>query len=83
MEYKTTFTKEEIDEIASWFETHRCEQDIDLGGGIHIRELDTALKQLLHIARTKYENRVFSGQIFLLFRIRDELLKQGKVIGEK
>ncbi len=83
MEYKPTYTKEEIEEVIAWFQTHQCEQDIDMGGGIHIRELSKTLEQLFHIARTQHENRVFSGQIYFLFRIRDELLKQNNVIGEK
>ncbi|MDO5482300.1 MAG: hypothetical protein Q4F47_04600 [Bacteroidaceae bacterium] len=83
MEYKPTFTKEEIEDIIHWFATHKLEQDIDLGNGIHIRELDTALKQLTHIAKTRHDNRVFSGQIYMLFKIKDELIKQGKVLGEK
>ena len=83
MEYKPTFTKEEIEEIIHWFATHKLEQDIDLGNGVHIRELDTALKQLTHIAKTRHDNRVFSGQIYMLFKIKDELIKQGKVLGEK
>jgi hypothetical protein len=83
MDYKPTFTKEEIEDIIQWFSTHKLEQDIDLGNGVHIRELDTALKQLVHIARTRYDNRVFSGQIYMLFKIKDELIKQGKVLGEK
>ncbi|MBR2630857.1 MAG: hypothetical protein IKD25_04940 [Bacteroidaceae bacterium] len=83
MEYKPTFTKEEIEDIIHWFATHKLEQDIDLGNGVHIRELDTALKQLTHIAKTRHDNRVFSGQIYMLFKIKDELIKQGKVLGEK
>ena len=83
MGFKPTYTKEEIAEIVNWFSAHKFEQDIDMGSGIHIRELDTTLKQLIHVAQTKYENRVFSGQIHMLFKIKEELIKQGKVLGEK
>lgn len=83
MEYKPTYTKEEIDELTQWFETHRCEQDLDMGHGLHIRALDTTTKQLVYIARTQHTNRVFSGSIAMLFRIRDELIRQNKVLGEK
>lgn len=83
MEYQTSFTKEEIDELAQWFATHECEQEIDLGNGIHINHLDETLKPMLHIARMKHDNRAFSGQIHVLFKIKEELLKQNKVKGEK
>ncbi len=83
MEYQTSFTKEEIDELAQWFATHECEQEIDLGNGIHINHLDETLRPMLHIARIKHDNRAFSGQIHVLFKIKEELLKQNKVKGEK
>lgn len=83
MNYKPTYTQEEVEEVVKWFETHRFEQDLDLGHGIHIRSLDTALHQFIHVARTQYANRTFSGQIQMLFNIRDELIRQDKVIGEK
>ena len=83
MEYQTSFTKEEIDELAQWFATHECEQEIDLGNGIHIKHLDETLRPMLHIARIKHDNRAFSGQIHVLFKIKEELLKQNKVKGEK
>ncbi len=83
MEYQTSFTKEEIDELAQWFATHECEQEIDLGNGIHINHLDETLRPMLHIARMKHDNRAFSGQIHVLFKIKEELLKQNKVKGEK
>ena len=83
MEYKATYTKEEVDELVTWFDTHTYEQSIDLGSGISIPNVSTTVKQMSHIARTKYDNRRFSGQIFVLFRIREELIKQNKVLGEK
>lgn len=81
-QYQPVYTKEEIDELVNWFETHRYEQDIELGQGIHIRQLDTTLKQFCFIARNQYSNRTFSGPIHTLFRIREELIKQNKVIQE-
>ena len=83
MEYKSSFTQEETEELISWFNTHQFEKEVDLGQGIVVKDLNKALPPLLHIAKTKYENTCFSGQIFILFRIREELIKQGKVIGEQ
>ncbi|MBP5374822.1 MAG: hypothetical protein J6Y38_00625 [Bacteroidaceae bacterium] len=83
MEYKTTYTKKEIDELVDWFTTHTFEKELDMGGGINIRDVQMAIGPLIYMAQTQYENKTFSGQIYFLFRIRDELLKQNKVTGEK
>ena len=83
MEYKTAYKKEEIEELVNWFATHTYEKELDLGGGLYIKDLETTIPAMVHVAQTKYDNRTFSGQIYQLYRIRDELLKQNKVIGEK
>ncbi len=82
MEYKRIHTKEEIDELASWFEQRKFDQDIDLGSGLHIVELDKTLEQLIHLSKNNYDNPVFSGPITMLYRIKDELIKQGKILEE-
>ncbi len=81
--YKPTYTKEEVDELIKWFETHTYEKELQLVSGVHIKDLDNTLPQMLHVVRTQYENRNYSGQIHLTFKIRDELIKQNKVTGEK
>ena len=81
--YKPTYTKEEVDELIKWFETHTYEKELQLVSGVHIKDLDNTLPQMLHVVRTQYENRNYSGQIHLTFKIRYELIKQNKVTGEK
>lgn len=83
MEYKPTYTKEEVDELVNWFTTHTYENELDMGGGIYIKDVQMAIGPMMHIAQAQYGNKTFSGQIYLLFRMRDELLKQNKVTGEK
>ena len=80
MTYKPTYTKEEIDELINWFDTHKYEHELDLGHGLYISDITKTIPPMCNIARTKYENRSFSGQIQMLFNIREELIKQGKVI---
>lgn len=79
MTYKTSYTKEEVEELVNWFDTHTYEHEVDLGHGIRVCDITVTLDQMKNIALTQYENRTFSGQIQMLFRIRDELIKQGKV----
>lgn len=83
MEYKPKYTKDEVDDLVNWFTTHTFEKELDVGGGIYIKNMQKAVESMIQIAQTKYENTTFSGQIYLLFRMRDELLKQNKVTGEK
>lgn len=80
MTYKPTYTQEEVEELVNWFDTHKYENELDLGQGIHIVDMKTTIPPMRNIALTKYNNRTFSGQIQLLFRIREEIIKQGKVI---
>ena len=79
MEYKTSYTKEEVDELLNWFSTHEFEGELDMGGGIKIPDVKVALPPMLYIVREKYEYRTFSGQIHKAFRIREELIRQNKV----
>ena len=83
MEYKPTYTKEEVAELENWFATHTFEKELDMGDGVYIEDAQTTIVPMLNVARTKYENRNFSGQICFLFKMREELLKQNKVTGEK
>ena len=83
MEYKPTYTKEEVAELENWFATHTFEKELDMGDGIYIEDVQTPIVPMLNVARTKYENRNFSGQICFLFKMREELLKQNKVTGVK
>ena len=53
MEYKPTYTKEEVDELEHWFDTHTYETELDMGSGLHIADLRNTLPQMLHVARTK------------------------------
>jgi len=79
MEYKPIYTKEEVEELAAWFDSHPYKQELDIGSGIYMKNVSMSVAAMLHTVRAKYDNRTFSGQVYLLFRIKDELLKQGKV----
>ena len=83
MEYKPTYAKEDIDELVNWFTTHTFEKEMDMGYGIYLNDVEKAIGPLMYMARTQYENRTYSGSIHFLFRIRDELIRQNKVTGEK
>ena len=72
-----------MEELVNWFATHTFEKELDLGGGLYIKDVEATIPPMVHIAMTKYDNKTFSGQIHQLYRIKEELLKQNKVTGEK
>lgn len=79
MNYKPTYTKEEVEELVNWFDNHKYANEVDLGYGLYVGNVAFTLNHMRNIALTKYENRSFSGQVQLLFKIREELIKQDKV----
>ena len=83
MKYKPTYTKEEINELVNWLTSHTFEKEMDMGHGVYLNDVEQAIGPLMHMARTQYENRNYSGAIHFLALIQDELIKQNKVTGEK
>lgn len=81
MEFKSRYTKEETTELIQWFKSHEYENELKLDKAQHITDLKKSLIQFMHIASTQYDNPNFAGFIYNLFRIREELIKQGKVKG--
>lgn len=79
MEFKSRYTKEETAELVQWFESHEYENELRIDKAQYIIDLKKSLKQFTHIALTQYDNPNFAGFICNLFKIREELIKQGKV----
>lgn len=79
MEYKRTYKKDEVQELYQWFDTHQFENEIELGFGVSVKNVKETIKNSRFIVLEKYDNPTYSGQIQLLFHLRDELIKQGKV----
>jgi hypothetical protein len=79
MEFKKTYTKEEIGELAKWFETHEYEDEVVFGEGMRATNLRTNIQRMMTMAWEQHENPCFAGQIWNIFNIREALIKQGKV----
>ncbi len=71
--YKRTYTKEEADDLVRWIEQTKPSGEIDLGDGVFIRDLKKFSDQVKHIAKEKYDNPTFSGQIGLMMDVRTKL----------
>lgn len=80
MEYKTNYTQDELNELFKWFETHKYENQINLGQGINVIDVKLCVLSSINQIKTHPDNVTFSGLAFKLFKLRDELINQGKVI---
>lgn len=79
MEYKSTYTEEDVKELYKWFDEQHYENTVDLGHGVNVKDVKLLVESSRTVAFKKSDNPTYSGQIYLLFRVRDELIKQGKV----
>ena len=71
--YKRTYTKEEADDLVKWIEAFKPSGEMDLGDGVFIKDLRKFSEQVKHIAKDKYNNPTFSGQIALMMDVRAKL----------
>ncbi len=77
--YKVTYTKEEVDELLNWFDTHSYDNAVDLGQGIMVDDVSKVIAMNRLVVSAKYANSSYSGLICILFRMREALIAQGKV----
>jgi len=80
MEYKTDYTEEELNELFDWFETHKFENQINLGKGINVVDVKLYVQSSINQIKSHPNNVTFSGLMYKLFIMKDELIKQGKVL---
>ena len=71
--YKRSYTKEEAEDLVKWIDTFKPSGELDLGDGVLIRDLKKFSEQVKHIAKEKYNNPTFSGQIGLMRDVRLKL----------
>ena len=71
--YKRTYTKEEAEDLVRWIEQTNPSGEIDLGDGVFIHDLKKFSDQVKHIAKEKYNNPTFSGQLGLMMDVRSKL----------
>ncbi len=79
MEYKSTYSAEEVKELYQWFDEHEYENSIELGYGIKVMDIKMLLDRSHSIAVKKHNNPTYSGQINFLFQVQQALIEQGKV----
>ena len=79
MEFKSHYTKEEIEEAEAWLQERwdKLPSDFKLDEATKITDLKRTLENLIHIAKELHHNPTYTGQIFLLFKIKDKLQEDG------
>ena len=79
MEFKSHYTKEEIEEAEAWLQERwdKLPSDFQLDEATKITDLKRTLENLIHIAKELHHNPTYTGQIILLFKIKDKLQEDG------
>lgn len=77
MEYKPVYTQEEVAQLLAWFEENagRLPESMSMGVEINIPDVRRTVDAYCRMARVHGEDRAFSGQIYTLMRIREEIIK--------
>ncbi len=75
---KRTHTIEEIDELKTWFETnmHLIPKDMQINSSAYTPNLKETISMLFEQAYINYENPKMQGSIWLLKKIKENLVKQ-------
>lgn len=71
------YTKEELEELESWFRKYELPQSLQLDKATYIPDLENTLSYLYGQAEICRENPKMQGAILLLERIRKKLEDQG------
>lgn len=79
MIYKKNYSKEELQELAHWYETHRSgfPKTFDTDAATHYADMQHSTDYILNILNESGENPTFSGQVFMFFSLRDALTEAG------
>ena len=78
MSKKTEYTKEDIEEMKSWFDAQQLPQTLQINAAAFTPDLRKTVDMLLEQAFVCYENDKMFGCITLLEEIRDKLEQEKK-----
>ena len=76
MEYKKHFTQEELAALLAWFDKRMDELPPSLcvdHGSTYIKDLKSLVDLYGDIIKDHQDNPTYSGQIYLLYKIKDAL----------
>ena len=73
MEYKRTYTQEEVKALYDWYDTTQPQGSFDLGHGLKIIDVRDLFENTRTIAMEKCDNSTYSGQIHTLFLVQEAI----------
>lgn len=85
MDYKNSFTQGEIDELLEWFKAHEDQlpESMQVAPGFFISELKKTVHYYYDLVQTHWQNPIYSGQVYHLFKIRDILMAEKETATEE
>jgi hypothetical protein len=83
MEFKKTYTKEEVEELIAWFKQHpeMIRDTIQIDAATFYPDFKKTLELYYAIAANLYGKPCYGGQVYHLFKMRErviELFEQNK-----
>jgi hypothetical protein len=73
MNYKRTYTQEEVKALYDWYDSTKPQGAFDMGHGLKVFNVSELFENSRHIAMEKYDNPTYSGQIQLLFKVQEAI----------
>ncbi len=77
MEFKRTYTKEDIAALEAWMDTNPAGA-LDLGDGIRINSMEQYVAHMRNVVGEHYANPTYAGAIATLFRAKEAYERQQK-----
>ena len=79
MDYKSIFSKEELNELTDWFKERldALPESLQVDDATFVRDLRQTVEYYLRLVELYHDKRTFSGQLYLLERIRKKLIDLG------
>lgn len=84
MEYKKTYSPEELEDIISWTTTNmnRLPKSLQLDKATFIPDLKQTMKNYIEICQVHAENPTYGAQIRHIFMMREKLLEDNLLLPE-
>lgn len=79
MDYKSIFSKEELKELTDWFKERqdKLPETLQVDDATFVRDLRLTVEFYLRLVELYQDKSAFSGQLYLLERIRKKLIELG------
>lgn len=77
MDYKSIFSKEELKELTDWFKERKDKlpETLQVDEATFVKDLRQTVDYYLRLVELYHDKRAFSGQLYLLERIRKKLIE--------